>query len=77
MASVMPTSTYPKYYVVNQKEFKIRNAAEDTAFQASVHYCAGITVKSYPKLLTLGPNIEVTVNNSSEEASARAKFGQA
>jgi phosphoribosylamine-glycine ligase len=76
MASVMPANTYPKTYQVNEKQYVMHSAAEDTSFQATAVYHAAITVNTYPKFLQHGSQT-IKVNNATEEASARAKFGQA
>lgn len=75
MATVMPVATFPKTYVVNEKEYTVRNATEDVSFQAKPVYSTGITVKAYPKTLVLGQH-EIVVKSAAEETSARAKFGQ-
>jgi hypothetical protein len=75
MASVEPTATYPKTYVVNHLEYTVHNAAEDASFQASPLYASNITVKSYPKKLVLG-GVETVAHNSGEEVSIRSNHGQ-
>lgn len=77
MASTMPTSTYPKTYRVNGHDFTVKNAAEDTSFQADPRYHAAITVLTYPKTLTCGPNVTVVAKSATEESGARTALGQA
>lgn len=75
MASVMPAQSYPKIYKVNEVHVEVKNAAEDSAFQATPRWFSGLSALTYPKHLYIGEKA-VKVSDSTQESGTRTFFAQ-